>query len=490
MITSKVAQMVSFLGGSDLLQAQKQSQEADAAFGLFLNQTAVGRERQDLFSSENTPKFIRADGTEQVAFEKESAKTGYRDNSISRSETASAESKLPEDAPEKLEAFEEQVKEVVAEKLGITTEELTQQMETLGLTVLDLMDPSKLAGLVMEVTGSQDIGALLLDPKFQQMLNQVSELSQNLAQQLNLTPEELGQVMEQLQDTVSDNVQEALPQEEADISQTQEEAAAGIVSSEENTAGDLQTAVQKPLEETAREPRQEASELQTQQTEADVEVQGQEEAETDETSSNEKSFTGLEQDSKGNDKTDNQQTHVTYQTTTQTINQSQGMEVTQTVVQTKVNVEDILRQVSQMTRVIVGQAESSIEMQLNPENLGKVYLQVVSREGVITAQLAAQNEAVKEALESQMVVLKENMNQQGLKVEAIEVTIASHEFERNLEENQRDAAKQQQEEQSQKSGRRSLNLNNLDDMEGVMSEEESLVAKMMSEQGNRMNVAV
>ena len=166
------------------------------------------------------------------------------------------------------------------------------------------------------------------------------------------------------------------------------------------------------------------------------------------------------------------------------------MEVTQTVVQTKVNVEDILRQVSQMTRVIVGQAESSIEMQLNPENLGKVYLQVVSREGVITAQLAAQNEAVKEALESQMVVLKENMNQQGLKVEAIEVTIASHEFERNLEENQRDAAKQQQEEQSQKSGRRSLNLNNLDDMEGVMSEEESLVAKMMSEQGNRMNVAV
>ena len=77
-----------------------------------------------------------------------------------------------------------------------------------------------------------------------------------------------------------------------------------------------------------------------------------------------------------------------------------------------------MRQVSQMTKVMVTQAESSIEMQLNPANLGKVYLQVVSREGVITAQLAAQNEAVKEALENQVAILKENMNQQGIKVEA------------------------------------------------------------------------
>lgn len=229
--------------------------------------------------------------------------------------------------------------------------------------------------------------------------------------------------------------------------------------------------------------------MQAEQGNADVTVQGQEEqSETKDNSAAKESFSELTQNAEGNEKAETPKTHVTYQTTVQTVNQGQGVEVTQTIVQTKVNVEDILRQVSQMTRVFVGQAESSIEMQLNPANLGKVYLQVVSRDGVITAQLAAQNEAVKEALESQLVVLKENMDQQGMKVEAIEVTVASHGFERNLEENQKNAARQQQEEEMRKSGRRNLNLNNLDELEGLMSEEESLVAKIMAEQGNSLNI--
>ena len=138
-----------------------------------------------------------------------------------------------------------------------------------------------------------------------------------------------------------------------------------------------------------------------------------------------------------------------------------------------------------MTKISVTQAQSSIEMQLNPENLGKIYLQVVSKEGAIIAQLAAQNEAVKEVLESQIAILKDNMNQQGMKVEAIEVTIASHEFERNLEGNQDNPAKEQQE--AEKTARRSINLNNLDGLEGLMSEEETLVAKIMQENGNSVD---
>lgn len=141
-----------------------------------------------------------------------------------------------------------------------------------------------------------------------------------------------------------------------------------------------------------------------------------------------------------------------------------------------------------MTRIAVSQAETSIEMQLNPENLGKVYLQVVSRQGAITAQLAAQDEAVKQALESQLAVLKDNMNQQGLKVEAVEVTIASHEFERNLEENQKNPSQEQQEAETERASRRNIRMDSLDELEGLMSEEESLVAKMMSEQGNRMDL--
>ncbi len=409
------------------------------------------------------------------------------------------QNKLPNDATEKLEAYESEVKEVIAEKLGISQEELTQQMEALGLSVLDLMDPSKLAGLVMELTGSDDIAGLLLNEDFQQLIGEISELSQELAGNLDLTPEEMSQWKEQLESLISKETPESTNQEldeemlaQHPVADT-EEKAVNITKEAGTLQGALHTAVSE--EEVQREAISQTTDIDSKQQDAQMQVQnpeGQQQAEESdaESSQGEKSYTELTQDAKGNEKAENRQTHITYQTTTQTINQGQTVEVTQTVVQTRVNVEDILRQVSQMTRVIVGQAESSIEMQLNPANLGKVYLQVVSREGVITAQLAAQNEAVKEALESQLVVLKENMNQQGMKVEAIEVTIASHEFERNLEQNQNNAAREQQEEQAQRTGRRNINLNNLDELEGLMSEEETLVAKMMAEQGNSMNVAI
>ena len=39
-----------------------------------------------------------------------------------------------------------------------------------------------------------------------------------------------------------------------------------------------------------------------------------------------------------------------------------------------------------------------MEMQLNPENLGKIYVQVTAKEGVVTAHLAVQNEIVKRSL--------------------------------------------------------------------------------------------
>lgn len=501
MTTSKVMQTLSMLKNPELMGNQKPSQEAGLAFGALLSQS-TGSGAQDLVSAEGLAKPAGSDRVNQTAYEKEYAKSGYRDNTISRNEPTDAAGKLPKDAQDKVQAFGKKVKEVIAEKLGISEEEVAQQMETMGLTALDLMDSSKLAGLVMELTGSGDIGSLLFDGDFQQMLGQIADLSQELALQLNLTPEELNLVQEELKPMLSDSPQqeavlpeegqpqgmEFVPEEGAEAPATQAKDNAVLqgetVAVQKNPQG-MQNPVEEPVAgDVSKGAVQQEETLGAETAAVQEDAEGQEEADH---AMGEKS-SDLFKESNGNDKSENRQTHVTYQTTTQTVGQGQVVEVTQTVVQARIDVEDILRQVSQMTRVFVNQAESSVEMQLNPANLGKIYLQVVSREGVITAQIAAQNEAVKEALESQVAVLKENMNQQGLKVEAIEVTIASHEFERNLEENQQNAAREQQEEEAAKSSRRNLNLNNLDEMEGVMSEEESLVAKMMSEQGNSMDV--
>lgn len=130
-----------------------------------------------------------------------------------------------------------------------------------------------------------------------------------------------------------------------------------------------------------------------------------------------------------------------------------------------------------------------MEMQLNPENLGKIYLHISEREGAIRAQITAQNEVVKEALETHLVELRQSLNQQGMKVDAIEVTVGTHEFEQNLEQNARQEEQMhQQMEESKKRGRKNLNLNDLDSLSGLMSEEEQLAAQIMRDNGNQVDL--
>jgi len=67
----------------------------------------------------------------------------------------------------------------------------------------------------------------------------------------------------------------------------------------------------------------------------------------------------------------------------------------------------------------------------------------------VTAKIMTQNAVVKEALEAQSVELRQNLEQAGVKVDAVEVTVASHEFEKNLEQNA-EGEKQQGEQQGKK----------------------------------------
>jgi flagellar hook-length control protein FliK len=69
-----------------------------------------------------------------------------------------------------------------------------------------------------------------------------------------------------------------------------------------------------------------------------------------------------------------------------------------------------------------------MELQLNPEHLGRVNLTINSREGVMTAHFAVENDLAKEAIEGQLITLKDTLAQQGIRVETIEVTVASYKF--------------------------------------------------------------
>ena len=104
------------------------------------------------------------------------------------------------------------------------------------------------------------------------------------------------------------------------------------------------------------------------------------------------------------------------------------LDIDMPIADTQVSVRDIVFQLVDAVKVEISPDNTSLEMNLNPESLGKVSLNISSKNGVMTAQITTENQVSKEALESQLQILKENIEAQGVRVEAIEVTVSSFIF--------------------------------------------------------------
>ena len=149
--------------------------------------------------------------------------------------------------------------------------------------------------------------------------------------------------------------------------------------------------------------------------------------------------------------------------------------------------QDIMRQIMDYMKVSVKADSSELEMQLHPQSLGTLHIQMASRNGVVTANFIAQNETVKAALESQMVQLKENFAEQGVKVEAIEVTVQTHQFEQNLEQGRGNNSNTANETGAGRKRTRRINLNAAFAEEEPQTEEDRIAADMMSANGNTVD---
>lgn len=396
-----------------------------------------------------------------------------------------------------LDQFQGDVVRTVAEQLGVSEDSVKDMMESLGLTAFDLLNPENLAQLAMQLTGETSPMDLLMNDQFQGLMQQIDQLGGQLANELNLQPAQMDELIAQM-----DILQtpETLTDEEMQILTD----AAGQQTTADTVSTDImpelaQTDEVQPMDKQAdvfqKEPK--SDEVRTQQPQAQDTKQTTEQ-QTDTGDADADAQTGDQMKSAQPEKMTADRSSSD-QAKTQTVVQMQdtaGVPTAETVADitpetsyVSIDTMDLLEQVAEQIRVNVSEGTSSMEMQLNPENLGKVYVNISSKEGVIHAQLAASNEAVRAALETQVADLRQNLNQAGVKVDAIEVTVASHEFEKNLEQNQ-ESEKQQGERQQEQSGgrRRNLNLSSLDGLSGLMTEEETLAAQMMRENGNSMDV--
>ncbi|MCR5799421.1 MAG: flagellar hook-length control protein FliK [Lachnospiraceae bacterium] len=365
----------------------------------------------------------KVEGTEKDRpVETENNVTKETDDNAGTDKVASKEENVEENTDEiikeNLEAIAEAVTTVVSlisEVFGVEEAEVSGALETLELTDIDLLDATNIPAVAVELTDADDTMDIMTDENLFAAVKQVTE---GVNETVEALTEEIGVAEEDIKTYVQETRTEVTT------------VKAGPETEEVQVTTGIPAPVQKPqTEEREESTGQNGAQMNfSQQFVENVKAQAAERA-ADEP--------------------------VSYTT----------------------SMDDIYTQVSESLKLNLQEDVTEMEMNLHPASLGNVRVQVAARDGVITANFITQNETVRAAIESQIVELKNNMNEQGIKVEAIEVTLASHAFEDNLNRGN-DRAGESSEGETRKR-RRNINLNEIDDTDDNIVEDEIRIAREM-----------
>ena len=285
----------------------------------------------------------------------------------------------------------EDIKDAIKEEFDVSDEDIKVAMELLGLTALDLLSTAKVAELIEQLTGTDALTLITNEDmmqSFNNIINVVDEANADIAGMLGVKTEEVGIVLGQndiapvvnSEDTAKqDNVKESDAKNADDnINQT--------VDNQESLSEVLAKKITTESDGKAKNNMSESNEANNKVTYADV--------------------------------ADNMISNIT---------DTFADIITEDI--STVKEADIVNQVIDSVKLMASRELTSMEVMLNPEHLGSVHITVTARNGIVSAQIAAQNEQVKTALENQMVTLREQFESQGLKVDAVEITVMAHSFE-------------------------------------------------------------
>ena len=455
-----------------------------------------------------------------------------------------------------LEKFENDVKAEIKKVLDVSDEDIENAMEELSLSYVDLTDVSKLSMLFMKLSGISDQSELLLTDGFLELKNSIGELSNELFSVTGLGVEELniaqGMISSEgedgivLDDTKAAEVPEAPALSEQENSAVlegvpakEEAVPTGGLPDENETVPDIpKDAVKTPLNEgtkvesgdealageknendvaapvkeassdgakeviasSEKKPAEDTKGLSEKASNEDVKAKPDgllnEPAKSVSPEQNQNPLTG--QNERGNEQAAN--TNIFGSNNAEVVTETPETPVTP-YTQQSFNPSDVARQMVTGVRTVVTESLKTMELQLNPENLGKMIIHVSEQDGQLTARINIQNENVRTAMEEQMAIVKNNLEAQGLKIESVTVTADAHEFERNLEEGNAPSNDMNSQEGRQADGEasegggnarqgiRSLNMNELEGG-GItdLNEDELLAARIMRENGSTLNI--
>ncbi len=419
-------------------------------FNTILKQTTAGRQNSD--KRAEAAKTSDAKSRTEDSAARDKLKTDSRAEEKSKTEDAETQAKTEEteeitDDAEVLEKAGGEMVAALAVQMGISEDAVREAMDALGMTDVSLLDAKNLKSLMVELTEGADDMSLLTDGDFYQSVMEALGTLEDIAGEVQ---EETGMSQEEFDAAVM----EAQKRLAAEVPEEVQEVSVQDLQEGENTDSEaVKLSMQKPeLTENART-----------ETVAQKDAPKQE----DTGKNSESPFMGNSYQAQNVEQ------------------QAQALKAAEAEKAfSMTDTQEIMDQILDYMKVSVKPELTSLEMQLHPESLGTLHIQISNKEGAVTAQFIAQNESVRAVLESQMMELRENLEQQGVKVEAVEVTIAQYSLDRNPDGNE---ASSDQGRRGRK-GVRNLNLGEIDlDEEEDLTEEERLTAEMMQSEGSTVN---
>lgn len=379
--------------------------------------SAKDQNTTDTKNTKADTKNTKAD-TDAVDKKQNAADTGKADKTD--------KSKQDNKSDEKVNDAVQNVKDTIKEELDVSDEDIAKAMEVLGITDNDLLSVVKVTELVSALTGADSITLITDDDmsgKLTSVLDAVNTAQEDIADMLNTDVDDAVLVVRTDAVVKKDTDETVVKNTDSSITDNQS------VSETESLSDVLAAKV------TAQGP--------SKHEESTGEHTGEH---TGEQNHNTQSYVGVAD------------------SIIQSMKDSFADIVTEDT--SRVSEADIVNQVIDQIKLSSGRELTSIEVMLNPERLGSVHVTVTAKNGILSAQIAAQNEQVKTALENQVTALKENFQNQGIKVEAVEITVMTHQFEAGQNFGQNESERKQSEQKINKK----LNLSDyMDDEDETVS---------------------
>lgn len=379
-----------------------------------------------------------------------STKTITKDNisqTVNNASEVEADSSIEDEELEQALEVLSDIVQTIIDQFDITLEDIEVSLDQAGLELGDLVTDEGAKAFFLEMQ-SADVSDILTDESLgNELQNFMTEIKEIIGEE-DIIPEKVVQTAHDEMIKVSDveafntsaalvdDVKGNIQEEDSIIREYNED---GIIT------GDTDDALRQP------------------EVKVNVEDNTNNEKNDSKESSSDRKSTGVNNDNK------NDFTNPVLQNLNDAIAQ---VEDVAPAADTNVRPSNIVEQIVEQVRVNINQENTSMEMQLYPEHLGRIQIHVVSKDGVMTARIAAETETARQAIEAGLNNLKESLQNQNLKVDAIEVMVSTTGF--------AESDQNREQYQQQSTGKRNGRLG-FADVEDEIPEDEAETQKMQAE---------